>query len=396
MSSGTAAAPPPTAAATIDTARREGGRRRRQFAVRMVVLAALTLVVATLGMTYGQVPVPAGQVWSIIFHHILHSRASASPDDEIIWAIRAPRVALGFVVGSALSLVGVAVQALVRNPIADPSILGIESGAAAAVVVAFYVALLTGTDVFPPEIAAFLGSLATLVLVFALARRRGRIASARLLLAGVAVSFALAAFTEFFSTLNPTINATQTQQQWTLGSLAAAQWSQIPIASGALVLVYVALRYYSRPLNALAMGDATSAAVGLDPDRFRVRLLVIASLARAGLGDEPRLLQPAGDQRLTDGVVDLVRAGVQQVLALEVDLRAAEVLRQPAREVQPRRATGVVGEPGRELTHEAPIAPEPRPGPVQLEQRRHQRLGDVAAAELAEVAVRVRQLWRGG
>ena len=281
MSSGTAAAPPPTAAATIDTARREGGRRRRQFAVRMVVLAALTLVVATLGMTYGQVPVPAGQVWSIIFHHILHSRASASPDDEIIWAIRAPRVALGFVVGSALSLVGVAVQALVRNPIADPYILGIESGAAAAVVVAFYVALLTGTDVFPPEIAAFLGSLATLVLVFALARRRGRIASARLLLAGVAVSFALAAFTEFFSTLNPTINATQTQQQWTLGSLAAAQWSQIPIASGALVLVYVALRYYSRPLNALAMGDATSAAVGLDPDRFRVRLLVIASLAVA-------------------------------------------------------------------------------------------------------------------
>jgi len=272
---------PPAGAATIDAARREGARLRRQFAMRMVILAVLTVVIATLGMTYGQVTVPAGQVWSIIFHHIARSRAATSPDDAIIWLIRAPRVTLGFIVGATLSLVGVAVQALVRNPIADPYILGIESGASAAVVIAFYIALVTGANVFPPEIAAFLGSLGTLVLVFALARRRGRVASARLLLAGVAVSFALAAITEFFSTLNPNINATQTQQQWTLGSLASAQWSQIPVAFGALGLVYVCLGYYGRPLNALAMGDATSAAVGVDPDRFRIRLLIITSLAVA-------------------------------------------------------------------------------------------------------------------
>ena len=246
-----------------------------------MILAVLTVVIATLALTYGQVSVPAGQVWSIIFHHIVPSRAAVSANDTIIWLVRAPRVALGFIVGSALALVGVAIQALVRNPIADPYILGIESGASAAVVIVFYIALVSGTSALPPPIAAFVGSLGTLILVFALARRRGRVASARLLLAGVAVSFALAGITEFFSTLNPNINATQAQQQWTLGSLASAQWSQIPIAFGALVLVYVSLRYYCRALNALAMGDATAAAVGLDPDRFRIRLLVITSLAVA-------------------------------------------------------------------------------------------------------------------
>ncbi|HTY71847.1 MAG TPA: iron ABC transporter permease [Actinomycetes bacterium] len=265
----------------VDSARHEGARLRRRYAVRMALVALLTVLVATLGMTYGQVRVPAGQVWSIIFHHIVGAKTTASPDDSIIWLIRAPRVALGFIVGGALALVGVAVQALVRNPIADPYILGIESGASAAVVIVFYVALVTGSRVFPPAVAAFLGAVATLGLVFALARRRGRVSSTRLLLAGVAVSFALAGITEFFSTLNPDINSTETQQEWTLGSLASAQWDQIPVAFVMLALVAAALRFHSRSLNGLAMGDETSAAVGLDPDRLRIRLLVITSLAVA-------------------------------------------------------------------------------------------------------------------
>jgi iron complex transport system permease protein len=268
-------------ATAVEAARRQGAALRRRFAIRMVILAVLTLVVATLAMTYGQVLVPPAQVWSIIFHRIVHSGATVSPNDTIIWSIRAPRVALGFLVGSALSLVGVAIQALVRNPIADPYILGIESGASATVVVALYLALVTGTGLFPPAIAAFLGALGTLILVFALARQRGRVNSTRLLLVGVAVSFALSGITEFFGALNPAVNATQTVQQWTLGSLAAAQWNQIPIAAGILVLVCLAFRFYRRPLNALAMGDATAAAVGLDPNRFRIRLLVITSLAVA-------------------------------------------------------------------------------------------------------------------
>jgi iron complex transport system permease protein len=279
MTNNTALAAVPVA--TIETARRQSARLRRRFLVRLTVLAVLTLATATLAMTYGQVPVPATQVWSILFHHVLGRGSSTSSDDAIIWQIRAPRVALGFIVGSALSLIGVAIQALVRNPIADPYILGIESGASAAVAIAFYLAAVSRTGLFPPSIAATLGSLGTLVLVFALARHRGRIVSTRLLLAGVAISFALAGITQFFTTLDPVVNATQLQQQWTLGSLAAAQWSQVPIALGMLLLVLIYLRFYARPLDALAMGDATCAAVGLDPDRFRVRLLVISSLAVA-------------------------------------------------------------------------------------------------------------------
>ncbi len=113
-------------------------------------------------------------------------------------------------------------------------------------------------------------------------------------------------------------------------------------------------------------------------------------LAGAGLGDHPLLAHVAGEQALADGVVDLVRAGVQQVLALEVDARAAELGGQVGGEVQRRRAAGVVGEQLVELAAEAAARGELVVGLRQLGERRHQRLGDVAAAEGPEVAARVR------
>jgi hypothetical protein len=119
-------------------------------------------------------------------------------------------------------------------------------------------------------------------------------------------------------------------------------------------------------------------------------------LPRAGLRDEPRLPEASRDQRLADGVVHLVGARVQEVLALEIDARAAEALRQPPCEVEPRRSSGVVTQPGVEFAREARVATELAPGLLELEQGRHEGLGDVAAAELPEVPLRVRQLSRSG
>src|SRR5262249_47721955 len=119
-------------------------------------------------------------------------------------------------------------------------------------------------------------------------------------------------------------------------------------------------------------------------------------LARAGLGDEPRLLQPSRHQRLTDGVVHLVGARVQQVFTLEIDARASQPLRQPAREVEARRPSRVVTQPTVELAPETRVATQLAPGLLELEQGRHEGLGDVAAAVLPEVPLRVRQPSRSG
>src|SRR5262249_28164223 len=104
-----------------------------------------------------------------------------------------------------------------------------------------------------------------------------------------------------------------------------------------------------------------------------------AVLARARLRDHPRLLEPAGHQRLPDRVVDLVGASMQEVLALEEDARAAETRREIAREVEARRPPGVVLEPAAELLPKRRVATQPHPGAFEIEELRHERLGDVPA-----------------
>ena len=273
-----------SSAPSLEAVRLEAARLRRRFVVGMALVAILAMVAMALGLSFGAVHVPIGQVGQIVYRHVFGIHTGVSASDSIIWRIRAPRVALGFIVGATLAVVGVAIQALVRNPIADPYVLGIESGAAAAAVGVLFVGQVTSAgSVIGSTTAAFFGALGTLVLVFVLARRRGRVSSTRLLLVGVALSFAFGGITNFFIYLSPNTLAQEQLLFWLGGGLSAAEWNQIPLAAAILVAVYVALRYRARALNALAMGDANASAVGVDPDRFRIQLLIITSLAVAAV-----------------------------------------------------------------------------------------------------------------
>ena len=270
--------------ATTDTARSAVLKLRVRFIVIILILSAMSVFIVLLALSYGAVSIPIRQVWEILWLHMWSHRSSSSSGDTIIWQIRAPRVALGFLVGAALSLVGVCVQALVRNPIADPYVLGVESGGATAAVIVMYLARVGApTAGFTPTAAAFVGCLATLVAVFGLARKNGRIITTRLLLVGVALSFALSGVTQFILYMSPNPAAVQSMSFWTLGGLGGAVWSEIPLATLILIATFVALRFHSRALNALAMGDASATAVGIHPDRTRVRLLIISSLSVAAV-----------------------------------------------------------------------------------------------------------------
>lgn len=263
----------------------QGEHRRRRFTLVIAALVLALAVSATLGMSIGSVNVPFGQVWRIVGRHLAGREGPAGlGPDTIIWEIRCPRVVLGGLVGAGLALIGVAVQAMVRNPLADPYVLGVESGAAVgAVAVIFFGRGALETGPVTPTLGAFAGAMATLVIVFGLSRSGGRVSSIRLLLVGVALSYALSGLTSFFlySTRNPSDQGRILF--WIMGGLGGATWSRLPIPIGAVILGAAAIWYASRSLNALSTGDDSAVALGVDPNRLRGRLFILCSVVIAVL-----------------------------------------------------------------------------------------------------------------
>lgn len=245
----------------------------------LVLLAGGALLSLTLAVTIGPVPLAPARVWQIIAAHVTGDGTGAwTPQQgQIVWLIRLPRVLLAFVVGAGLATVGVVMQAAVRNPLADPYILGLSSGAsvgAAGVLIAGWGGL-GGASL---SVAAFVAALATFVVVYALARYRGRLMPVRLILAGVAVYYVCSAATSFIVLRADDLGGVQAVLFWLSGSLAGAKWSFLGIPTATLVAGTVLLLLQARPLNALLVGDETAATLGVDVQRLRRRLLVLAAL----------------------------------------------------------------------------------------------------------------------
>jgi iron complex transport system permease protein len=194
---------------------------------------------------------------------------------------RLPRVLLGALVGAGLSIVGVVLQALVRNPLADPHIIGVTAGASVGAT-AVIVLGLGGAGLYTLSLAAFVGALAALVLVYVLARRGGRLSPLRLILAGVAVSYLFAAITSFLVFQADDVTSARSVTFWLLGGLGAARWSTLTLPAMAVLGGTVLLAVQARRLDAIMLGDDTAASLGVDPSRFRKQLFVVAALV-AGL-----------------------------------------------------------------------------------------------------------------
>ncbi|MFK0121108.1 FecCD family ABC transporter permease [Streptomyces sp. NPDC090994] len=241
----------------------------------------VTLVVSvTVAVSTGTVTVPARDVWSVVLGHITGRTAGLDPlQDQIVWDLRMPRVLVSAVVGAGLSVVGVGLQALVRNPLADPYMLGITPGASlgAVLVVATGSAALDGLGVTG---AAFVAAVLTMGAVFLIAQRSGRLTDTRLILAGVAVGYLAVAATSFVQ-LQTNPNQLAGIMFWLMGSLAGAEWADLRLPTTALVLGTLWLLTQGRGLNALMTGDDAAAGLGVDVHRLRRRLLVVTSLMTA-------------------------------------------------------------------------------------------------------------------
>lgn len=202
---------------------------------------------------------------------------------SIIWQVRAPRVLLAVVVGAGLSLIGVAVQAMVRNALADPFILGVSSGASvgATTVVAFGV--FAGLGVYALSAASFLGALGASVLVYLAAHTRAGLSPLRLVLTGVALAYGFQAVMSILVFFSPHADAARTVLFWLLGSLGSATWGSLPIAAAAVAVAVVLLLRRSRSLDVLAMGDETAASLGVHATSVRRWLFLLTAIVTGAL-----------------------------------------------------------------------------------------------------------------
>jgi iron complex transport system permease protein len=304
----------------------------------VVLSLAVALVGAVVaGVAFGAVTVPPAEVLAAIGRGLRGQAGGLA--DVLIVQVRLPRVVMAALVGAALAGAGTLYQALFRNPLADPYILGVSSGAGLGAMIALTLTASAGSLRFGAvPFGAFVGALLTMALVVRLASLRGRLEATSLLLAGVALSYTLAAITSFLMVFARQQMAAIVY--WMMGGLGAASWPYVAMVALMFVLGVIAPLLSTRELNLMLLGDERAGHLGLPVERFKLLMLASASLLTAAavavagligfvglmtphivrllLGADHRRLLPAS---LLTGAVVLVFADV----AARVVLRPVEI-----------------------------------------------------------------------
>lgn len=199
-------------------------------------------------------------------------------DYNIVFGLRLPRVCLGMVVGASLAVCGVAMQALVRNNLADPFLLGVSSGAAAFATLGMLFGAFAFLGTYSLSISAFIGSAVTIVFVYVISRVRGRINITQLLLAGVAISMIMDGLTSIIKLSAPNALGLHNAEFWMSGSLAGAKWAYLKLPLIVLLGCMAFMMLNHRGLNLLLLGDESAGALGVNVRRLQKALVIVASL----------------------------------------------------------------------------------------------------------------------
>jgi ABC-type Fe3+-siderophore transport system permease subunit len=246
------------------------GPRRRRIGLAVALAVLLGLVVAS--MMIGSTTIPPTVVWNALFH------PSNDIDQFAIRDFRLPRTIVGLVVGTALGVAGALIQALTRNPLADPGILGVNAGASFAVTVA--VGVLGVRDIQSYMWFAFAGALIVTLVVLALGSTRRGQSPVTTVLAGVCVGLVLNGAGSALELTNP--DAFDAMRSWNAGSIVSRPldllWPTLPFFAIALILVFAV----SGSLNAMALGDELAVAQGVRLVRTRILAIIALTLLAGG------------------------------------------------------------------------------------------------------------------
>ena len=262
-----------------------GVTERARFWSLVMILSAALVISVTLAIIIGPVEIPALRVWQIAIGQAFPEAVNfewTNAEYNIVWLIRFPRVLMGVLVGAGLAVVGVTMQALVRNPLADPYLLGVSSGASTGAVLALSSAsVLAIFGIHTISMGAFLGAILALTLTFSLAQHRGLISPQRLILSGVAVAYLFSGLTSFITLTSSDRDLARAALSWLLGTLSGTDWPELTLPAAFLLVGTVYLILQARSLNALLIGEETATTLGVDTNKFRLRLFIIVSLLTA-------------------------------------------------------------------------------------------------------------------
>lgn len=256
-------------------------RRKIAAPVIFVLLLAAAAVSFVISLTFGSVAYDAIDVWDVVAAHIgiiPGDDVFGSTIDSVVWSLRAPRGLLALIVGAGLALAGVVMQTLVRNPLADPYLLGVSSGASVGATAVITIGVFTSFGLYAISVGALFGALAATAIVYLITLAQGGLTPLRLILTGVVASSAFSALASFLVFKAQDARAAQGVMFWMLGSVVGAQWDRLLLPALVVLAAFLILMFMSNPLDAMAAGPDTAAALGVNVERLRQILFFIQAL----------------------------------------------------------------------------------------------------------------------
>ncbi|MFA7307992.1 MAG: iron ABC transporter permease [Hyphomicrobium sp.] len=252
--------------------------------VAMVALCVLLAIVAIAAISFGSISIAPGRVFEVLFGLDPRDQTDFARDALVITQIRFPRMLLGAAVGAALAASGAVMQGLFRNPLADPGLIGVSSGAGFAAALAIVLGgqlLPASVNKLPFEIlpiAAFVGALTATFMLYVVASRGGRTSMAIMLLAGIAFAALAGAGTGWLSYISDD-RQLRDLTFWSMGSLGGATWSKVWVVVPMVLPTLIAIPLLAHGLNAMALGEAEAYHLGVNVNRLKIGAILLVSVA---------------------------------------------------------------------------------------------------------------------
>lgn len=247
--------------------------------IALIIILIFSVLIA---VTMGSMNISIKDVYKVIMYKLFNigdpKLLAKGPIHDIVWFVRLPRIILAIAVGMGLSVSGVVMQAIVKNPLADPYILGISSGASLGVTLSIMLGVGTFLGSNYVGICGFIGAFTISIFVITLANLKGRANSTKLLLAGMALSTVSSAFSSFIIYFSNNKDGIQTITYWLMGSVAGAKWQNIKIVFPIVIVTTIFFITQHRTLNLMLLGDEVSITLGTDLHKYRQLYLILTSL----------------------------------------------------------------------------------------------------------------------
>ncbi len=255
---------------------------KTRYVVFLVVMAILLLISMILAVRLGSVAIDFDTIRGFLVNKIAGKEVFPvtweDSTQSIIWDIRLPRIFTAFIVGAGLTLCGIMMQALTRNPLADPYVLGISHGASAGAVSVIMYGYLAFLGHYATMVGAFAGAVISIVLALRIATIRNKVTATQLVLAGIAVSALFGAVTNLMIYMHKTgSDKVKTAQYWMMGSLSGSSWEKLTYATLAFLVCFVIILSMHKKLDVLLLGDDVAVTLGVNTDRLKLIIILVAT-----------------------------------------------------------------------------------------------------------------------